>query len=220
MGDHHDRDRRAEKIRALLAKANDDAATPAEAESYTAMAMRLMAKWDIAERDLRDHTPIEERSLDFTMFGRAQAGVARLAIRVARVFGCTGLLRHLGDGRPGRVVLFGRAGALDDAEMMIAHLVPQLMRDVARDRPRSRKSYAIAWADRVAGRLLELQEVVYAESHALVPTTIDAEVAMHERYHLGAAPGFRPDGASSASGRLAAGSADLAQTRLPAPSSG
>ncbi len=216
VDDRDQQTKRADKIRGLLAKANNDGATPAEAESYTEAALRLMAKWNIAHRDLREHSVIEERSLDFTMFGRAQYGVARLAVMVARVFGCTGLRRELGDGNVGRVVLFGRAAALDDAEMLIHHLVPQLMRDVARDKPRSRKSYAVAWADRVAGRLVELQEVVYSESNALVPTTTDADRAMTERYSVVASPRFRADSASFHQGRAAGTDADLDQVRLDA----
>lgn len=42
-------DQYAEKINALLTKAADPAATPAEAESYTAKAEHLMVKWGISD---------------------------------------------------------------------------------------------------------------------------------------------------------------------------
>lgn len=88
-----------ERIAALLRKAEDPAATPAEAEAYTAKAEALMIKWGISEavarsragQDVARETIVERRYLltgtyhrGFYEIGSAVAGAMRLRVLVSK----------------------------------------------------------------------------------------------------------------------------------------
>jgi hypothetical protein len=169
-----------ERVRAMLAKA---ASTDHEAEAATfeEHALRLMAAWEIEERELRDAQPHGSYDVPCGHFGNAQTGAVLLVAGVARLFG--GFAVRLSDGHRRHTVRltctptqFELAGALID------HLLPQLMADVNRDRPRSRRDYSVGWTQRVLERLTEAQARVYTESNALVPTTEAAERAYREQH--------------------------------------
>jgi hypothetical protein len=166
-----DREKFVDRVRKLLAKACDKAATEAEREAFEAKALQLMAEHEIADRDLREASPIQRFRLPVSE-GNATRGVAYLIHRLAAMNGAYSLWYQ-----QGRVVhLYCTAAQHEAVRLLLDHLLPQLRHDMARDKPRSRKTYALAWAIRVAGRLSESQAVAYAEiGSALVPTSYAAE---------------------------------------------
>jgi hypothetical protein len=87
----------AERIAALLAKAQDPAATPAEAESYTAKAEELMVRWGISDAMVnakregeKAEKVIEER---FTVAGLNSLALVELAFSVGRGLGTVRILK-------------------------------------------------------------------------------------------------------------------------------
>ena len=79
-----------ERCRAMLAKA---ASTnhEAEAEAFEERALRLMAEYEIEERELRDALPHEAHDIPCGHFGHAQQAAVLLCVSVARLFGGYGV---------------------------------------------------------------------------------------------------------------------------------
>ena len=113
------------KIRALLAKAEDPAATTAEAETYTAKATELMGRYGIERAMLADADPgsdlIGEREI------LVDAPYARdkrdLLSAIGHALGCQMIFRQ----RFGRIygVLFGFGSDMDRAETLFTSLLVQ-----------------------------------------------------------------------------------------------
>ena len=203
-----------ERVRAMLAKA---ASTDHEAEAATfeEHALRLMARWEIEERELRDAQPHDSFDIPCGHFGHAQTGAVLLVAGIARLFG--GFAVRMSDGsRRHTVRLTCTPTQFELASALIDHLLPQLMTDVNRDRPRSRRDYAVGWAQRVLERLDEAQARVYAESRALVPTTVAAERAYREQHGPVRRARTLRLGRDALTGADAGDRADLDQQRLDA----
>ncbi|MEM8923153.1 MAG: DUF2786 domain-containing protein [Actinomycetota bacterium] len=200
-----------EKVRALLAKA---ASTEheAEAEAFEEHALRLMADYEIAERELRDVAPHDAHEIDCSHFGRAQTAAVLLCAEVAAMFGGYGV--KLSQDRRFRALLMCTPSQLELALPLIDHLLVQLMADLNRDRPRSRRDYSLGWAHRVVTRLEAAQERIYSEAKALVPTTDAAEAAFIERYGQARRARRQTVGPEYAVGQEAGEEADLRQHRL------
>ncbi len=172
------RNRAVERVRAMLAKA---AATDfeAEAQSFEEHALRLMAAYEIEERELRDSGTYESEHVPCHHFGNAQTGAVLLISGVARMFGAYPVqVSHSGKFT---VSLTATPPQFDLTMTLVDHLFPQLMADITRDRPRSRRDYSIGWATKVLTRLELTQHRVYAQTDALVPTTTDAEHAFKSK---------------------------------------
>lgn len=201
-----------ERVRAMLAKAASSE-HDAEAATFEEHALRLMAHWEIEERELRDAQPHDAYEIPCGHFGNAQAGAVLLLAGVARLFG--GYAVRLSTGsRKHSVQLMCTPSQYEMAEAMADHLLPQLMGDINRDRPRSRRDYSLGWANRVLERLNEAQERVYSESNALVPTTEAAARAYRERFGpVRRAPTLRV-GRDAAVGAAAGDEVDLRQRQL------
>jgi Protein of unknown function (DUF2786) len=113
------------KIRALLAKAEDPAATTAEAETYTAKATQLMSRYGIERAMLADADPgsdlIGEREiLVDAPYARDKRG---LLSAIGHALGCQMILRE----RHGRIygALFGFGSDMDRVETLFTSLLVQ-----------------------------------------------------------------------------------------------
>jgi hypothetical protein len=199
------------RVDGLLAKANSSE-HPAERESYEAKAQQLMTRYQIESSEFADTSPIDQRVLTVTGWGNATRGVVSLYQCVASLNRCTGA-GNTSRGE-GVVYLFGRPTDLDLTMTLVDYLLPQLRMSIINDKPRSRMSYALGFAQTVYARLLEAQAIAAAESNALVPTNTDASEAMYSELNVKRAPRTPVHGDDLMSGEVAATNADLGQTRV------
>ena len=203
-----------DRVRALFTKAASTEYGP-EAEAFEAKALALMVEWEIAERDIADagHGP-ERHNYDTSTFGNAQWGASALVQWLAPVFGCHAVASSAGN-RKLHTICYGTPSNVARLDTVLDHLFPQLRADIIRDRPRSRKSYAIGWADRVASRFREVIEVAYSESTALVPTNDAARQAMADDGLRTGTTGHDVNPRDVAAGERAGSDADLGIDSLP-----
>ena len=155
-----------DKVRKLFAMANDPAATEAERESFNAKVCELMTRWEIDEAELAkapDARPEDITRHHYTVaVGHATTGASVLVAAIVRNFG--GALywewEELDATEHGykwgqRLTVYCTDSQFETITLWADHLISQLKVDVTRDKPRSRKSYAMGWASRIGRRLAE-----------------------------------------------------------------
>jgi hypothetical protein len=118
-----------DKIRKLLAQAEDDACTPAEAEAFTAKAAQLIAKYGIDRAMLADAQPDTDRIGDRTIvmdapYARDKAGLLHA---IAVPLRCKTVLhrRYVAGRKQLSIHLFGYAADLDRVELLYTSLLVQ-----------------------------------------------------------------------------------------------
>ena len=161
-------------VRKLLAKA-DGAATPAEAEVYTAKAVELMARHGIDEALLGAAAPHRDEvaTCRIPVADPYSAGKARLLAWTANALRCRAVLHEAGGGRVAAVTVLGFASDRDRVELLYTSLLLQASAQLARQRPAwvgesvaaYRRSWLHGFAVRVHQRLVEA-EARAAESAA------------------------------------------------------
>ncbi|XVU25777.1 DUF2786 domain-containing protein [Actinoplanes sp. CA-054009] len=151
------------KIRALLAKAEDQAATPAEAEAYTAKATQLMAQYGIDRAILADSDPTSDVVGDrvIVIYGPYAIDKQHLCSYVAMALGCRTILRtrYVAGQKQLSVHLFGFGVDLDRAEILFTSLLVQALNGMAKARPYGnvaafRRSWLQGFAHTVSQRLI------------------------------------------------------------------
>jgi len=149
-------------VRKLLAKA-DRAATPAEAQTYTAKAVELMSRYGIdaallaAARPGRDEIGARRVGMDDPY----SAGKARLLAWTAAAMRCRSVLHAAQGGRVEAVTVFGYASDRERVELLYTSLLLQATGQLARLRPPGvgesvaayRRSWLHGFADEVHRRL-------------------------------------------------------------------
>lgn len=149
-------------VRKLLAKA-DGAATPEEAQTYTAKAVELMARHGIDAALLavaepgRDEIGTQRVAIDDPY----SAGKARLLAWTASALRCRAVLHEAGGGRVAAVSVFGFASDRERVEMLYTSLLLQATGQLARQRPQRagesvaayRRSWLLGFAVEVHRRL-------------------------------------------------------------------
>lgn len=217
------------KVRKLLALAEDPAATPAEAEAFTAKATQLMAAYGIDQALLASATP-DRRSIGERVV-RFNAPYARdkcsLVCSIAHVMRCKAVI--LGSDVSLSVHLFGPESDLVCVEMLTTSLLLQGTRDLAATPvPRHenvaayRRSWWAGFSGAIGRRLAEQQrgsiqdaEERLADSGTsvalvLADRTHEAEAAMHAAYpRLKNAARRRLSGGGAREGFLSGQRADL-----------
>ena len=172
---NNDTDRRAQKIRALLDKA--EATTfPAEAEALTAKATALMASWQITEAMLAAGRPPTDRGAITTRdveLGKGHYVNARLSLLAsAATFAQCRVLTSTGwNGRVGQVI--GHAADVERAEMLYTSLLVQATAAAAQapvdarsglSTTSWRRNFLLGFARTTNDRLFEATEAAVAEA--------------------------------------------------------
>lgn len=217
------------KVRKLLTLAEDPAATPSEAEAFTAKATQLMADYGIDQAILAnaaaDRNAIADRVIRFTApYARDKCS---LVSGIGHVLRCKGVI--LGGDASLSVHLFGLESDLMCVEMLTTSLLLQGSRDLAATVvPRGenvaayRRSWWAGFSAAISTRLADQQkdsiraaEVRLADSRTsvslvLADRTHEAEAAMHRTYpRLRTAAPRRLSGGGARDGYTSGQRADL-----------
>ena len=167
-------ERLLDRVRKLLAQAEDDSVTPAEAQAFTAKAAELMAKYGIDRALLAADQPETDqpanRVLDIdNPWAREKA---HLLCGLASALRCQAIL--LGSNRPGsRVHIFGFGSDIERADVLYTSVLIQMAHGLAGARvpdwsssPRAwRRSWLLGFATAVIARVRQ------AEHGAVVAAT-------------------------------------------------
>lgn len=167
MTDQHDPTMLA-KVRKLLAKAEDPAATTAEAELYTAKATELMAAYGIDQALLALADPRVDLVGDLVLVVERPyaADKAGLLGGIALALGCRAVRRtaYPQGEKEISLHLFGHRSALERVELLFTSLLVQAMHALARtpvpvgDHPAAfRRSWLVGYGGAVSRRLEEAE---------------------------------------------------------------
>ncbi len=168
-------ERLLDRVRKLLAQAEDDSVTPAEAQAFTAKAAELMAKYGIDRALLAADQPETDqpanRVLDIdNPWAREKA---HLLCGLASALRCQAIL--LGSNRPGsRVHIFGYGSDIERADVLYTSVLIQMSHGLAgasvpdwSSSPRAwRRSWLLGFATAVIARVRQ------AEHGAVVAATV------------------------------------------------
>ena len=229
------------KVRKLLAKAEDPAATAAEAETYTAKAAALMSAYGIDRALLA----LSDPSLDLVgdlviVLDRPYAAdKADLLGTVASALGCRSVRRkrYPDDTLELSLHLFGHRSDLQRTEILFTSLLVQALHALARtpvpsyDHPAAFRRSWLAGFTQSVGRRLDRAEAAAAEDaadrfadHGTSSTLVLADrshavvAARDETYpHLQQASARRLSGTGRHDGWAAGQRADLGGSRLGGP---
>lgn len=227
------------KIRKLLAKAEDPAASPAEAESYTAKAAQLIADHGVDAALLAADAPGSDRVADRVVHLESPYAQekAELLSSVAAGLRCRAVLRKR-DSREGprehSVHLFGHESDLERADLLFTSLLLQSTGRLARTpvpahehKAAFRRSWLagfrwsiserLAQAEREAETRAETRSTTAGRSAGLVLADRSHQVdrALEEEYpHLRNARARSLSGSGTYAGYAAGATADLGGTRL------
>ncbi|MGW1259695.1 DUF2786 domain-containing protein [Streptomyces sp. NPDC002513] len=222
------------RIRALLAKAEDPAASPAEAEAYFAKAAEMMAKYGIERAMLADSDPALDRAGDRVIVVEGAYANDRMYLLgyIADALNCHGVTKDKRRGRT-EVHLFGYESDLDRVEMLFTSLLLQMFNGMRQGRPgfgekliTYRKSWIAGFILTVHDRLKEIEARARQEAPAAASGR-SAELVVADRKSVvmarfnAAYPDARSSGRNTtrrgtgyAAGQEAANRADLGQTRV------
>jgi hypothetical protein len=166
-----------DRVRALLAKANDAGATEAEAAAAASLAERLLARHALEMRDVLGQDIVRRD----TSIRYLDPWTRNLAVHAARLYGCEPLVTHVPYTRPGRgknsgrvehdsyrsIAVFGRPASAEVAVSMIdwlVHMVYLMSREYSSQR-RDQLPFQRGAGERLATRLWEMRE---AQSGSMV----------------------------------------------------
>lgn len=221
------------KIRALLAKAEDPATTPEEAEAYFGKAAELMAKYGIERAMLADADPNLDRPGDRMIVIEGTYANDRIFLLgyITDALNCHGITKHKSRGRT-EVHLFGYESDLDRVELLFTSLLLQMFNGVRQARPpygekliTYRKSWIAGFILRIDERLREIEARARQEAPAAASGR-SAELVVADRKTVVRAQfkaaypnarsggGAKRRGSGGDDGRNAANRADLGQTRV------
>jgi hypothetical protein len=174
-------DRLLDRVRKLLAKAEDEGVTPAEAEALTAKAAELMAKYGIDRALLAAQRPETDRPDNrlvdiYNPWGRVRA---HLLCGLASALRCQPILVTAEDGTL-RVHIFGYASDLERTDVLYTSLLIQMWHGlIAAEVPARagnvrawRRSWLLGFAASVTARVRAAEEraeetaSVVADGHA------------------------------------------------------
>jgi hypothetical protein len=157
------------RVRKLLAKAEDPACTPAEAEAFTAKAAELIAKYGVDQALLAAGDPAADPVGDRIVsvdppYARDKAGLLAavgIALRCKVV--------HLDRRGTTRTHLFGHAADLERVELLFTSLLVQAAHGLAAapvpwgEHPAAfRRSWLVGYTEAIRARLREAEETAAA----------------------------------------------------------
>ena len=157
-----------DRVRKLLAKAEDDGVTPAEAEALTAKAAELMARYGIDRALLGALHPESDRPADrvFELPNPWGAVKSHLLAGLAAAMRCQCILLNRRAGEGVRLHVFGYASDIERADLLFTSLLVQMNRALAQQVIPStapsakawRRSYLLGYASAVVGRVREAEQ--------------------------------------------------------------
>ncbi|MFI6275962.1 DUF2786 domain-containing protein [Streptomyces sp. NPDC050988] len=222
------------KIRALLAKAEDPAATPDEAQMFFAKAAELMAKYGIERAMLADSDPRHDKPGDRVIVVEGNYANDRIILLgyVTDALNCHGITKDQSRGRT-EVHLFGYESDLDRVELLFTSLLLQMFNGMRQGRPAFgeklityRKSWIAGFVVTIHERLQEIEARARQEAPAAASGR-SAELVVADRKAVvlaqfdAAYPNARTNGRKTsragtgvAAGKAAGRRADLGQTRV------
>jgi len=176
-------------VRKLLAKAEDEACSPAEAEALTAKAAELMARYGIDRALLGALRPETDRPADrvFTL-GNPWADVKRhLLAGLATALRCQCVLTRTETGT--RLHAFGYTSDLERAEILFTSVLVQMARALAVQRVPShgggarawRRSWMLGYSTAVVGRVRAAEEAAVASAPAQTEGGASAALVLADR---------------------------------------
>jgi hypothetical protein len=181
-----------DRVRKLLAKAESEGCTPAEAEALTAKAAELMARYGIDRALLGAVRPETDRPADRKFgFDRPWADVkAHLLAAVATALRCQCVQTQGPEGT--RLHVFGYASDLERAEILYTSLLVQMARALAREPVPAagnsakawRRSWMLGYCSAVVARVRAAEESAVAstaEAGAAAGGGQSAEVVLADR---------------------------------------
>ncbi|MEC3982329.1 DUF2786 domain-containing protein [Amycolatopsis sp. H20-H5] len=232
-----DQDTTLERVRKLLAKAEDPAVTEAEAELYNTKAAELIARYGIDRAMLAASgaTPDEITTVKIDLTNPYSRDKAHLLTNIAHPLRCRALLHRYGQTVEA-VTVFGYRSDLDRVELLYTSLLLQATTQLTRVRPGNRvfrgeslAAYRRTWLHGFSGAVYERlrrSEDTAARTHttpsggrsaALVVQDRTAVVqnAWEEQFgDLRSAPRRRLTGSGYLDGHLAGEKANLNTTGL------
>jgi len=163
-----------DRVRKLLAKAEDEGCTPAEAEALTAKAAELMARHGIDRALLGAARPETDRPADRRFaFDRPWTDVkAHLLAALATALRCQCVQTSTAEGP--RLHVFGYASDLERAEILFTSLLVQMARALAlqpvpaygNSAKAWRRSWMLGYCSAVVARVRTAEEAAVAASAA------------------------------------------------------
>jgi Protein of unknown function (DUF2786) len=163
-----------DRVRKLLAKAEDDGCTPEEAEALTAKAAELMARYGIDRALLGALRPETDRPANrvFDLDNPWAAVKAQLLAGLATALRCQCIL--LSRREPGsRVHVFGYLSDLERADILFTSLLVQMARALALQPVPARggtkawrRSWMLGFSSAVVARVLAAEEAAVASASA------------------------------------------------------
>ena len=163
-----------DRVRKLLAKAEDEGCTPEEAEALTAKAAGLMARYGIDRALLGALRPETDRPADrvFDLENPWAAVKAHLLAGLATALRCQCIL--LTQREPGgRVHVFGYMSDLERADILFTSLLVQMARALALQPVPARggakawrRSWMLGFSSAVVGRVRAAEEAAVASASA------------------------------------------------------
>jgi hypothetical protein len=174
------------RVRKLLAKAEDPACTPAEAEAFTAKATELIAKYGVDQALLgaEKHDPVGDRIVTIVPpYARDKAG---LLAAVAMVMRCR--VVHLERRGIARSHLFGHAADLERVELLFTSLLVQAAHGLAAavvpwgEHPAAfRRSWLVGFTEAIRGRLVESERSAVTEAPGAELVLADRTALVEQR---------------------------------------
>lgn len=238
MNDNEQSNPMLARIRAILAKAEDPASSPQEAEAYFAKAADLMAKYGIERAMLADSDPSADKPGDRVIVIEGSYIPDRVALLVC-IYGplnCRGLRRRSYDYNKNKYVteihLFGYESDLDRVELLFTSLLLQAFNGMKYGRPRPgestvayRKSWLMGFSNAVHDRLKAAEArarneaPVAASGRSAALVVADRKTVVEARFK-DAYPRTRKGGTRTSrgtgygAGKSAGNAADLGGTRV------
>lgn len=157
-------DKMLNRIRALLTQAEDPAATPAEAEAFTAKATELMAKYGIDRALLAATGQIDDKPGDRIIHVSDPYALDKrqLLAQIGMALGCQAVLKRL--GRSYSVHLFGYGADLERVDMLFTSLLLQAVNGMAQtptpygeSTAAFRRTWLIGFTETVAERIKQAE---------------------------------------------------------------
>ena len=138
-----------DRVRKLLAKAEDEGCTPAEAEALTAKAAEIMARYGIDRARLGALRPGSDKPADLVFDLDNPWGTVKshLLAGLAGAMRCQCILLAARRDKPGatRLHVFGYASDIERADMLFTSLLVQMQRGLAQQAVPAAASSAKAW---------------------------------------------------------------------------